>query len=127
MAPDRAARGVTFDDVRAMALALPGAVEGPCYGTPAYRVANKLFARHHQDGESLVVRISIFERPYLLDAEPDVFYLTDHYRPWPWVLLRLAAATPERLRLALEEAWRMEAPKRLIAQLDARSGSPQGS
>jgi hypothetical protein len=114
---------VTFDDVRAMAMALPGVEAGGSYGTPAYRVAKKLFARHHQDGETLVLRINIFERRFLMEAEPKVFYITDHYREWPWVLMRLSAATPERLRQALEESWRMEAPKRLVAELDARQST----
>jgi hypothetical protein len=120
MSSDVETPGVTFDDVRAMALALPGVTEGPSYGTPGYRVGKKLFARQHQDGESLVLTVNAFERPYLLEAEPDVFYITDHYRDYPRVLLRMAAATPARLRRALEDAWRIDAPKRLVAEYDRR-------
>jgi hypothetical protein len=112
------AAGVTFDAVREMAMALPGAEEGMSYGTPAFRVKGKLFARLREDGESLVLRIDPFERQYLLDAEPDVFYITDHYRGWPTVLVRLPAVRPARLRTALEESWRMMAPRRMVQERD---------
>jgi len=36
---------VTDDDVRRLALALPETVERPSYGTPGFRVKDKLFAR----------------------------------------------------------------------------------
>ena len=47
-------RGVTFETVREIARTLPGAWRG-VYGTPAFKVKGKLFARQHQDGESLVM------------------------------------------------------------------------
>ena len=48
---------VTFETVRQLALALTGLDEGTSYGTPAWKVKGKLFARQHQDGESLVISV----------------------------------------------------------------------
>jgi hypothetical protein len=112
---------VSFDEVRAMAMALPGAEEGTSYGTPAFRVRKKFFVRLKEDGESIVLRINPFERGYLLEAEPDAFYITDHYRDYPAVLARLAALTPERLRGRIEDSWRLMAPKRLVDEHDRQT------
>jgi len=48
---------VTFDTVRQIAQTLPDAEESTSYGTPAFKVKGKLFARQHQDGESLVIGV----------------------------------------------------------------------
>ena len=44
-----------FDDVRKIAAPLPGMEEGPCYGTPAFRMRKRLIARLKEDGETLVL------------------------------------------------------------------------
>ena len=41
----RGKRGVDWAAVRRIALRLPGAEEGTSYGTPAFKVRKKLFAR----------------------------------------------------------------------------------
>ena len=38
-------------------------------------------------------------------AFPERFYLTDHYRDYPYVLVRLPQIGRKRLREVLEEAW----------------------
>jgi hypothetical protein len=110
-----------FDEARRMALALPGAEEGTSYGTPAFFVRRKLFARLREDGDSLVLKCNVFERKYLLEDQPEVFHITDHYRDYPLVLVRLSAITPALLREGMEESWRIAAPKKLIAELDKRA------
>ena len=60
----------TPDDVRELALALPETTEKPSYGTPGFRVGDRLFARLHQDGESLVVWVDMDEREALAHTEP---------------------------------------------------------
>jgi hypothetical protein len=107
-----------IDTVRRIAQALPGAEEGTSYGTPGWRVRGKLFARLHDDGVVLVVRVPPGEREALLASEPDVFELRPHYEPYPqWVLVRLAAIDADELREVVTDAWREVAPKRLLAEL----------
>ena len=108
--------------VRQLALALPGVEEGTSYGTPAFKVSGKLLARFHQDGESLVVKVEYAAREVLMGANPKTFYITDHYRCWPWMLVRISSVDPDDLRQLLEEAWRGSAPKRLVAAWEARPG-----
>jgi hypothetical protein len=110
---------VTLDTVRRLALALPAVEEGLSYGTPAFRVRGKLFARLREDGDSLVVKIDFDEREILMLADPQTFYITDHYRNYPAMLVRLSVVRPAVLRGLLEDAWRREAPKRLVATFDA--------
>jgi hypothetical protein len=109
---------VSFDEVRTMAMALPEVHEGTSYGTPAFYVRKKFFLRLKEDGETIVLRINPFERDYLLQAEPDAFYVTDHYRDYPAVLARLPVVTPDRLRERIADAWRMMAPRKLAEAYD---------
>lgn len=108
-----------LDDVRAILLALPGVEEGPCYGTPGFRVRKKILARLKEDGDTLALKVEFIVRDVLLRDEPDAFYLTDHYRAYPMVLVRLSRVRRELLRELLVEAWRRAASKRLLAQYDA--------
>ncbi len=102
---------VTYETVREIARALPGAVEGTSYGTPAFHVGKKLFVRKHQDGESLVVKIDFEQRKMRINADPETFFITDHYLNYPWVLVRLATVEPDDLRELLQDAWRLSAPR----------------
>jgi hypothetical protein len=108
--------GVTFDAVRDIAHLLPGVEDCTSYGTPALKVRGKLFVRLHQSGECFVLRTGILDRQILMQSNPDVFFLTDHYRGYPWVLVRLSAVRRSDLPGMLERAWSLVAPKSLIAK-----------
>ena len=110
---------MTFAQLRKLAVALPGVEESTSYGTPAFKVKKKLLARMHQDGESLVLHMDFDERETLMEADPERFYITDHYLDHPWILVRLAKVKPTQLRPLFEQAWRMRAPARLLRELDA--------
>lgn len=117
---------VTYETVLELARALPDAKESTSYGTPALKVGGKLFVRLKEDGETIVLRTDAFERAHLLSTDPKVFFITDHYREYPWVLVRLSETTRTQLRELLEGAWRRVAPKRLIAEREAaESGKPR--
>jgi hypothetical protein len=109
---------VTFATVRRMALQFPGVEEGSSYGTPALRVKGKFLARLKEDGGTLVVRIDQDEREAWMAADPETFFITNHYRGWPAMLVRLSSVDRGELRKLLELAWRRSAPKRLIAERD---------
>lgn len=106
---------ITYETVRQLALTLPGAEEGTSYGTLACKVAGKLFARQHQDGESVVIRVDFEEREELMSADPEKFYITDHYLNYPWMLVRLSKVGRDELSDLLLQSWRRAAPKRLLA------------
>jgi hypothetical protein len=108
----------TFEKVRQFARTLPGIEEGTSYGTPAFRVRGRFLGRLHDDGERLVLKIDLVEREALLQMQPSTFTVTPHYEPYPLVLIRLETVDPLELRELITEAWRQEAPKRLVADFD---------
>lgn len=110
----KAKAGVSFEDVRRLALALPEVKEGPSYGTPGFRVKGKLFARLKEDGQSLVVWVEDGLKEVLLESNPRVYFTTDHYVGYDLVLVRLPEITLEELSDRLLEAWRLRAPRRVL-------------
>jgi hypothetical protein len=114
----------SFDTVRQLALALPDVQERPSYGTPSFRVRDKLFARLLPDGESIVLKIDFAERAALTASAPETFSATPHYQNYPMMIVRLATVDPRELEQLLVGAWRHTAPKRLVALHDAASGAP---
>src|SRR5438270_13357273 len=111
---------MTFETVRQIAKTLPGAEESTSYGTPAFKVKGKLFARQHQDGESLVVAVSFEEREEMMSAAPEKFFITDHYLNYPWMLVRMSKVRPDELRDLLIGSWRRAAPKNLLSAFHRR-------
>jgi hypothetical protein len=100
---------MTFEAIRKMALALDHVDEATSYGTPAFKVRGALFARLRDDLGALVVRMAIDERQELIAADPDTYFITDHYLNYPWILVRLARVSPDAMRDLLRMAWRSAA------------------
>lgn len=110
---------VNFETVCEIARELPGAEESTSYGTPAFKVKGKLFARFHQDGESLVVGVDFDEREEMMNADPEKFYITEHYRNYPWILVRLSRVRPDELRDMLLGSWRRAAAQNAKPKRDS--------
>jgi hypothetical protein len=109
----------TESDVRAIALSLPQTEERPSYGTPGFRVGDRLFARIREAGVLVVWCADEGEKDFLLRADPEKFFTIPHYDGHASVLVRLAAVERDELAELLTEAWRGRAPKRLAESLDA--------
>jgi hypothetical protein len=107
---------MTRDEIHALVMSLPGVEEGASYGKPAYKLGGKFFTRMRVVDEAVVLKISFEEREMLLEAAPEVYFLTDHYAPWPYVLAWIEKISPEELRAVLVKAWRQQAPKKLQKQ-----------
>ncbi len=108
-----------WEDVRRLALRLPGTEDGASYGTPALRVRKSLLARLRDEGETLVLRVDPEERLALVHEQPEIFYVTPHYEDYPFVLVRLDLVDCDELAELVEEAWRLVAGKRAVAAYDA--------
>src|SRR6267142_367943 len=96
---------VTFEDVRQLALNLPGVEESTSYRTPAFKIKGKIVVRFHQDGESLVIPVEFADREILMAEQPETFYITDHYLNYPLLLARLATIRADQLSDLLRQAW----------------------
>lgn len=125
-----------FDDtdpylsrVRALAGPLPGADEKVSHGRPAF-FTKKVFAYYggslKQDGawvqhpHSLTVLPDESDRRALL-GDPRV-YVPAYLGPSGWISMDLDELTDwDEVNELLDASYRLTAPKRLIAELDARS------
>jgi hypothetical protein len=116
------------DDVRRLALALPGVVEIDSDGFD-FRVADRGFVWSYPErrpGRPRVIRTDIAvlyvgdeaEKQALLLGEPAIFFTTPGYDGWPLVMLRLAEVDTGRLAELVTDAWRMRAPAPLAAEFD---------
>jgi len=98
-----------FDDVRKIAMTLPDVEDSTIHGAPSLKVRGRLLTcvALHPSAESntLAVRIGLDARAELLAAEPDVYYVTDHYLNYPTVLVRLSRIHRDALRDLLNMAW----------------------
>ena len=112
---------MTEDEVRAMALSFPQVEEGSAYGHPAFKAFGKFLTRVRREDASIVlVGVEFDEREMLMQAEPDVFHITPHYRNYPSVLARLETVDPGTVKSFLERRWRQCAPKKFLREWDAR-------
>jgi hypothetical protein len=104
---------IDFDVVREVALALPDVEESTTSRGSSLKLHGRILAcpATHTSAEpdSLVVRVSLGDRENLLAAEPDTYYLTDHYLNHSVVLVRLAQISRGSLKELLEGAWRLVA------------------
>jgi len=114
-----ASAGVTFEQVRTVALAFPGVEDSTSYRTPALKVRGKLLARLHQSMECLVLRADFLDRQIMMQSAPGTFFITDHYRNYPWVLVRFSAVQPRELPGLIERACRLVGPKTLVKHYEA--------
>lgn len=101
---------VTFADVRKLALSMPDVEETTAYGMPAFKAGKTRFAgqpvqRAEIEPHTLGVMIGFEERDRLLADRPDIYYLTEHFAPYPAVLARLTKLTKAQLRELLGTAW----------------------
>jgi hypothetical protein len=93
-----------YETVRRIGLALPHVEEGTSYGTPALKVKGKLFARLREDPDSLAIRMPFDQRDELMAHDPQTYYITDHYRDYEWMLVRLSKVHPDALGELLRTA-----------------------
>ena len=107
---------VDWDIVKEIALSFPE-VEESGEDRVAFRVRGKLFAwaARERDGGGLGIRVEGDEKQLILDSNPDVYFSSPHYDGWPGLQVRLEEIDRDELRMRLEDAWLIQAPKKLAA------------
>src|SRR5215467_8251661 len=110
-------KGVSQAELCKIALSFPAASEGTSYGKPSFLIAGKFFTRLRSEDDSLVLVVgSIDERDMLLEIDPALFHITDHYKDYPAVLARRTVIDTVILRGMLDRRWRIIAPKKLVRE-----------
>lgn len=113
---------VSPEEFRRLALALPGVVEGAHMGTADFRVGRIFATLGYPDAAHGMVQLTPDLQEMLVAAEPAAFAPVKG----GWGLkgstnVVLAAIDATTLAGALEQAWRLKASKRLLAQRDAEN------
>ena len=102
--------------VRDVGLALPEVEATTKYdGSPVLKAGGSFMAglATHRSAEpgTLVVRVSLEERDCLIEDAPETYYVTDYYRSYPIVLVRLSRIDRDALRDVLSGSWRLALAK----------------
>ena len=112
-------------EVRAACLSLPGVTERLSHGAPTFFVKKSFLMfhdDHHGDGRLAVWCLAPDGvQGELVDPEPERFFVPPYVGPRGWLGLRLDIAPDwDELAQIAEDAYRCVAPKKLLAELDAR-------
>ncbi|WP_320669688.1 MmcQ/YjbR family DNA-binding protein [Patulibacter defluvii] len=131
-----------WDDVRTIAMALPGASERQSHeDLTQWRVKDKLFVWERPlrradlealgddapSGPILGARVEHVDlKDALIATDPAVFFTTPHFDGYPAILVRLDAIGDDQLRELVVDAWLARAPKRLVDAYLADGGDGGG-
>src|ERR1700760_1204103 len=121
-AAKKSVKGITAAQWKKVALSFPETAEGVSYTHPAVLAFGKFFTRYRKEDNSFVLTVAGIEhRDTLLEMDPKTYFITDHYKSFPGVLVRLERVTPDEVRAMLERRWRVMAPKKLLREMDEKT------
>jgi hypothetical protein len=130
----------TLDDVRRIALALPGTAEGESHGNLAWRVSGNLFVweRPLRRADLAALGSRVPDGPVygartadegvklaLIADDPRVYFTTPHFDGYPAVLFALDRIAVDGLTELITDAWLARAPRRLVSDFLAGPRSPE--
>jgi hypothetical protein len=76
-----------------------------------------------KDEDTLVFSCALEEKALLVEAVPDIYFETDHYKNWPAILVRLSAISDHELQHCLKRAFLLQAPAKLLAVLNNQTAA----
>src|SRR5579885_3476738 len=89
-------------EARRIMLAIPGTDERLWFREPSVFIHDRFLTKVHDKEDAVTLQVGSMEmRDMMLEAEPKLFYITDHYKNFPYVLARLSALTPAMLKQML--------------------------
>jgi hypothetical protein len=120
-----------FEIVKAVGVTLPGVEAATKYdGSPVLKAGGCFVAgvASHRSAEpdTLVVRSPLEERDRLIEDAPETYYLTDYYRTYPLVLVRLSQVSTDALRDLLSVSRQMALGKSQRRHVSRRSAGENG-
>jgi hypothetical protein len=112
---------MTIAAFRRLALAFPETSESEHMGHPDFRVGGKIFATIWPKEIWGMVKLTPQQQSLFVEAEPATFVpVKGGWGRCGATHVRLKRANPAAVHSALVAAWLNVAPKRLVAQFDAR-------
>jgi hypothetical protein len=110
--------GVRASTIRRFALSLPQTEERETWETATFRVRNKIFVMFSEHERHAWIKTVHDEQRALVAMDVDAWFVPPYVGPSGWVGAILAKADGDEVRELVVEAWRMTAPKRLVAAHD---------
>ena len=113
----------TLTRLRKLCLALPEATEKEAWGSPTFRVRDKLFAHylndHHGDGRvALWCKAPVGDQDVLVESDPEVFFVPPYVGHKGWISMRCAQVPWKDIEPIVLDAYRQVALKRMLKTLD---------
>ena len=122
---------VTYETVYKLGLELPGVEESTSYGARSLKMNGVMFAcpatNKSAEPHSLMVRLAVAQRDELIEADPGTYYVTDHYAPYPCVVVRLSRVHPDALKDLLRMSYEHAAAKARQRRTPTRTRSTPGT
>ena len=102
-----------YETVREIALALPNVEDSLSYGAPALKVNGKeMFVRWREEMDAIVLKTTFEEREELLETDPDVYFITDHYLNYEYVLVKLRKISRKSLADMIRRSYALASEKK---------------
>lgn len=112
-------RMVDWHTVEAFALSLEGVSASTSYGEPSLKIGKVLLTRLRTADNSIVLKsVDCDERDNLIEAQPEIYFLEDHYRGYDIVLARMDHAALKDLAPFIERTWAALRKSRGISEKD---------
>jgi hypothetical protein len=108
---------IAWEFVRKVLSPMPGTVEGRTHNTPSFHIKKKFLLRLREDYETLAVYHE--NRDQWIAKNPEIFFITEHYLKYPYLLIKMADVDPADLEKLLLESWHYRAPKKLVAEYES--------
>jgi len=107
--------------VRSFALSLPEAEERETWETATFRVRNKIYVMFDEKERHLWIKSTHDEQQALIAMDPEAFFVPSYVGSKGWIGVVVSRADRGEVEDLITEAWRMTAPKRLVATFDEAS------
>ena len=103
----------------ALGLGLPHVAETTSWGQPVLKAHGKLWVWWSPHEDAVVFKVAREAREILIEAEPERFFCTPHYKSHGLVLMRPEKFDRVWASANLVKVWRAQAPKRALKAYDA--------
>lgn len=112
---------VTIEQVRAFAMTLPGTYETLVRDRVKFRVGRYVYVAFSRDETEMGFGFPKAEREAIVRSEPDKFFMPSQSDlRYHWLEVRLSTIDETEMRELVLDAWRMAAPKRVVAEFEGR-------
>lgn len=112
---------ISWKAARELALSLPEAEEKDHFGSPSFRVKGKIFAQLPAEKSverRAVLKLPLADQAALILLDVETFASIPQWGKHGWTYARLDSIGPALFKDVLLKAWRIVAPRKLVADFD---------